>query len=110
VTHPGRKERKAIQSVNIHLIRLYYFFEKNLRGEYLLRIIKRAAENEELHTKFEWLDSPSFADTLTVNDVMKAQDMSDHKRIVKEWGESVWKVWKNTCGEKIELLATEVTF
>jgi len=110
VTHPGRNERKAIQSINIHLIRLYYTFEKDLKGEPLLRVIKHAAESEALHEKFEWLEIPSFEHTLKVTDVIKATTVDEHKRIVYVWGESVWKVWKDKHGEKIELLAKSVIF
>lgn len=110
VTHPGKNERRAVQSVNIHLIRLYYIFERNLKGESLLRVIKNASENEELHTTFEWLEPPSFENTLKITDVVKAESMSEHKKIVYLWGKSVWKVWKDKYGEKIETLANVIKF
>ncbi|MEO6457262.1 MAG: DUF5946 family protein [Chloroflexia bacterium] len=108
VTHPGRKERKAIQSVNIHLIRLYHTFETNLGGEKLLQVIKKAADDETLHKELVWRTPPMFENTLHVTDVLKAKDTEEHKKIVRSWGESVWKVWKDKHGDTIESLAMKI--
>ena len=109
VTHPGDKtERKAVQSVNIHLIRLFYLFEKNLKGKKLLQVIKNAADDEGLHRGFRWLEPPSFINTLHVTDILKAKDIDEHRKIVELWGKSGWSAWKNMHGNTIESLAKRV--
>ena len=109
VTHPGdNNERRAIQSVNIHLIRLYYLFEEEMKGERLLQVIKNAAEDEELHKKLLWLNPPSFENTLHINDVLIAQNSEQHKKIIRSWGESVWSLWKDKHGSTIESLAKQI--
>lgn len=109
VTHPGDKnERRAVQSVNIHLIRLYYLFEEDMKGERLLRIIKNAANNEELHKELVWLHPPSFKDTLNINSILITQDIEKHKKAVRLWGESVWLLWKENHGNAIKSLAKKV--
>lgn len=109
VTHPGLKEeRRAIQSVNIHLIRMYYQFEKNIQGKQLLQIIKDAAEDRELHKLFIWLNPPSFKNTLNITHVLSASNMQEHKERVYDWGLSIWTAWKKVHGEEIIVLANKL--
>jgi hypothetical protein len=105
VTHPGVKdERRAVQSVNIHLIRMHYQFEKNCKGEKLLQIIKNAAENTELHQSFTWLEPPSFINAPNITSVLFANNIKEHKERVYTWGTSIWTLWKNIHGDKIAQL------
>ena len=104
VQHPGIKEGRTINSVNFHLIRLYLIFEKNLEVAKANSIMKKISEDEILHKKFEWLDPPSFENTLNIADVTKADDVDDHKKIVRQWGSSVWKAWKEKYGSYVETL------
>lgn len=94
VQHPGIPERRAIQSVNFHLLRLYAVFEKALHGPSVSIFLKRAVENKDMKSRFRWLDPPSFAGTMTVTDVLEAQDVHEHAVLVRKWGESVWNAWK----------------
>jgi hypothetical protein len=96
VSHPGNMgDRRAVQSVNIHLIRMYYQFEKHLQGKRLLQMIKNAAENKELHKSFDWLEPPSFTKSPNITNVLLAKKFSQHKEIVHAWGLSIWTLWKN---------------
>lgn len=108
VQHPGLPERRAINSVNFHLIRLFLIFEKNLEASRANSVMKQISEDDELHNDFKWLDPPSFENTLTVVDVIKAEDMDSHKKIVKEWGLSVWKVWEEKHRDYIETLVKQI--
>ncbi|QQS44234.1 hypothetical protein IPM65_01385 [Candidatus Roizmanbacteria bacterium] len=106
VTHPGdENNRKAVRSVNIHLISLYYIFEKGFKDKILRDIIKRAAENKEIDKHYHWITPPSFKETLNVTDVLKANNPSEHKKLVQDWGSSVWKKWKTDHIHTIEYVA-----
>lgn len=94
VTHPGIPERRAIQSVCVHLISLYFTFEKGLPGAQATQLIKRVVENKNITAKLAWLEPPQFQGTLHVTDVLQANDFEEHKKLVRSWGQSVWQVWK----------------
>jgi hypothetical protein len=106
--HPGKPERRAIQSVNGHLVSLYLVYEKNVIGKEASAAIKHIIEDENAVAGFAWLEPPSFEGSLTVADVLKAKDVSEHKKFVKDWGESVWKTWKAKHLRTVELNAEKV--
>ncbi|MFN2467164.1 MAG: DUF5946 family protein, partial [Gaiellaceae bacterium] len=87
--HPGVAERRAIQSVGLHLMTLCMVVEEDAdprEGPKLhRRMLGRAA--------FEWLDPPPTDDGLTVADVLPAQTRSEHERLVRAWAQDVWEAW-----------------
>lgn len=103
--HPGKPERRAIQSVNAHLISLYCIYEKKLSGELATRILRRVVENKNITDNFVWLEPPKFENTLNVTDVLKATNREEHERLVREWGNSVWQVWKEKHVQTIQKMA-----
>ena len=105
VQHPGKPERRAIQSVNGHLISLYAMLEKGLRGKEATAVLKKAVEDKKLKEQFQWLEPPSFESTMTVADVVKAEDFEEHAKLVRKWGESVWAAWKAKHHDRIVYLA-----
>ena len=60
LTYPGIKERRAIQSVYIHLISLFYTFEKEMSGIQTTQILKSVVENKNIANAFLWLEPPQF--------------------------------------------------
>jgi len=109
VTHPGdRENRKAIRSVNIHLISLYCIFEKGLGGKILLDIIKKAAEDSSIDKHYIWLAPPDFGKVLNVTDVLKTNSSSEHKKLVHDWGMSVWSLWKLSHEQFVESLVDSI--
>lgn len=110
VQHPGKPERRAIQSVNGHLISLYATYEKNLPHKQAAAVLKRVIEDEELVGKFVWLEPPNFKDTKNVTDVVVATNREEHEALVREWGDSVWKIWKEKHFEAIEPYIKELGF
>lgn len=87
VQHPGQPDRRAIQSVRVHLMSLYLVLEQGFTPERarreLARILKRA-------TTFRWLDPPKPNGTMTVVDVARADDYAVAAR---QWAGSVWDAW-----------------
>jgi glycine betaine/choline ABC-type transport system substrate-binding protein len=95
VQHAGQsEERRAVQSVNGHLVSLYLKMEKSLSGEQATLALKRLLEDNRLVKQLRWLEPPSFENTLTVADVVAARDWAEHERLVRAWGRSVWEAWK----------------
>jgi hypothetical protein len=91
VQHPGKPSRQAIQSVNVHLMRLYLGLEKNITGKEANDAMKKIAGRKH---NFTWLTPPELNGTITVIDVSKAGSLEEHKRLVKKWARSVWDAWK----------------
>lgn len=93
IQHPGTAERRSIQSVNLHLIRLYLVLHNQIVGIRANAIMKEMAENLDIKKKFVWMDPPSFEKTLTVVDVLQAIDIKKHAELVQKWGLSVLNKW-----------------
>lgn len=108
VTHPGNKERRAIQSVNGHLISLYCLFEKHMSGRQATQILKQVVENKTITDTFTWLEPPSFQGTKHVTDVLKERNFEEYKELVRAWGRSVWQVWKEKHLQVIETIIAKL--
>jgi hypothetical protein len=101
IQHPGIPSRKSIQSVNIHLISLYYIFIKNSTEK---QATKKMSEILAKEPTLEWLEPPKPNGHKTVIDVLKAKDQLEHERFVRRWAEDVWACWFSKHKEKIECL------
>lgn len=104
IQHPGQPSRKSIQSVNIHLISLFYIFKRDFNGKEATQKMSQILSKEPV---FEWLVPPIPNGKLTVNDVVQAVDKFDHEKRVKDWSENVWDCWYSIHGDKIEKLIIE---
>lgn len=89
VQHPGDGSRRAIQSVGLHLARLWVQLDQGLSGEAanaaMLRFASRKAELPELPPR------PTCA--MTVADIVDAVEPADHALAVRRWAEAVWADW-----------------
>ncbi len=89
--HPGRPERRAIQSVAVHLIGLHLNLERGLPGYEIPRLLQRAADRSDA---YHWLEPPESSGSVTVVDVHAAGDDADaHLAAVRRWAESTWAAW-----------------
>ena len=91
VQHPGKMERRSIQSVNSHLVALYLLIEKKLDVGFATASIGKIIEQEG--NSFEWLEPPSNLGEITVTDVLKANNSEEHHQLVKSWATEVWQCW-----------------
>jgi hypothetical protein len=91
--HPGNQtDRRAAQSVNIHLTALYLVIEENREFLYASKALGILANNQK--DKFKELAPPHPSDyALTVKDVLNAETAYDHKKVVRAWAEDVWRAW-----------------
>lgn len=87
---PGKPSRQSIQSVNTHLISLYLIFEKGLEGTEATQAIGKVLEYA---SEFVWLEPPIPNGQMTVLDVVKARDFSEHQKLVDKWARDVWNAW-----------------
>ena len=92
--HPGdQSDRRAAQSVNIHLTALCALIEQDREITYIPRLLKSLANNYK--GLFEPLRPPApdrYA--LTVKDVLAAENAQQHCKIVRDWAETVWRAWE----------------
>lgn len=92
--HPGdQADRRAAQSVNIHLAALCTLIEQERDIAYIPRLLKTLANNYK--DQFEPLPPPApDAYALTVKDVLKAENAQQHCKIVRAWAQDVWRAWE----------------
>lgn len=87
--HSGGAERRAIQSVGLHLMTLCMVIEDGAdprKGPALhRRMVTRPA--------FDRLDPPSMDGRLTVSDVRGATTPAEHERLVRAWVTDAWQAW-----------------
>src|SRR5262245_59188292 len=92
VQHPGKPERRSIQSVAVHLIGLHLSLELEFENTRSVKILQAAADRSD---SFIWLDPPESLGAITIVDVHRAgDDPQEHKHLVKEWARSTWNAWK----------------
>lgn len=91
--HPGKPGRKEIQSVFIHLTRLYLQLELGIRGKLANELMLDISKFKD---QYVWLEPlPDFTGTVNITDVAKAKDLAEHKLAVEKWAGSVWNAWGN---------------
>lgn len=90
VQHPGQPSRQSIQSVGVHLIRLYLIFERELPMELANEAIKAAVQIKQ---RFVWLEPPKAFGTVTVADVARTTTNEELQREVSRWAASAWEAW-----------------
>ena len=83
VQHPGVPERRAIQSVGLHLVALCLVLEHGLLPDQLSATLQRILVRPPV---WRWLDPPIPNGTLTIHDVANAADIDVYVR-------GVWQAW-----------------
>jgi len=88
--HPGATERRPRQSIEVHLLSLYFLVEEWLDPRLAThRISQMLTERRE----FPRLIPPSTLGDITVHDVISATNQADQTARVEEWANSVWSAW-----------------
>jgi hypothetical protein len=90
VQHPGTTDRRAVQSVAVHLISLYFVLERGLTPTEATDKMRHALTDK---SRFAWLEPPLSMGAITVVDVVNVTDPAKHETIVKRWARSAWEVW-----------------
>ena len=90
VQHPGRPERRSIQSVALHLIGLHLTLERGAPSHFVIRALREGSKATGL---FGWLEPPSPPGNVTVADVVGATEHEDHEKRARAWAASAWEAW-----------------
>lgn len=88
VQHPGRPERRARQSVAVHLMRLCLVLERGADPVFAKRMMSRATGGD-----YPWLEPPEPNGSITVRDPLGAEGADEHARQVERWARDVWEAW-----------------
>jgi Family of unknown function (DUF5946) len=89
--HPGKPERRTIQSIWVHLASLYLTLERGLAHDYARRVIGALTSQSN---NLEWLTPPASLGSITVAQVAAAPDAASHEEIVRRWARDVWSAWQ----------------
>ncbi|MGD0879160.1 MAG: DUF5946 family protein [Anaerolineales bacterium] len=92
IQHPGKPKPQSIQSVNVHLMSLYLVLEKGQSGPEATKSIGEIIKHAN---NFVWLDPPTPNGQMTVLEIVVAQDLLEHQRLVELWARDVWKAWSS---------------
>lgn len=104
IQHPGVPSKQSIQSVNIHLMSLYWVLIKKLNGKEATKMIANVLDNKP---SFEWLEPPFINGNLTIADILNARTKEEHEQLVKKWAEDVFDCWYHQHQTKIKALAED---
>lgn len=91
VQHPGRPERRAIQSVGAHLVSLCAAFERAWPAERASQLLRRAVDREP---DWKWLDPEPPLGTVTVATVLGSEGWDGRSQMVQRWAEEMWHVYE----------------
>ncbi len=89
--HPGREERRTIQSIHVHLAALCLALEHDVALNDLIAVRKRIADY--FADRLVWLSPPGDPGGLNVTDVLQADSAEVHSALVRAWATSVWNAW-----------------
>jgi hypothetical protein len=92
VQHPGVPERRAIQSVCLHLILLCATLERNWPAQRAVQLRRQALARPPV--PWRWLDPQLPIGSLTIAYVSGATDAVQRGRRLREWAEDVWRAYE----------------
>lgn len=93
--HPGEVvNKKAINSVGIHLISLYFLFEKELELEKAAEIKMKFAQFNKSKGIVKLLERPEKFNGLTIYDIWNNETPAKHFELCQKWAIDSWNSWK----------------
>jgi hypothetical protein len=103
--HVGKKEdKRAVNSVNIHLAALYGIFEKGLSLDQAPKLRSQFSQFYKGTDLLEWLEPPQSFGELTIYEIWNNEDVNLHFDLAKQWAKSVWEAWAHQHGQIIWLV------
>ncbi len=97
--HPGEiTNKKAVNSIGIHLISLYFLFEKEFKVEKAAKIKMEFAQFNKSKIIVKPLERPERFSGLTIYDVWDNENPIKHFELCKKWAYDSWKSWEKHHG------------
>lgn len=90
VQHPGVPERRASQSVWVHLVALCLALEHQMAPAARIQAMRRMLAGART---FPWLEPPPSVGPLTILDVKAADEPRDRSVMIGRWAETTWAAW-----------------
>ena len=90
VQHPGKPSAQSVQSVGLHLVRLFLLLEGGLPAEEANAAMLELGRHKQW---FSWLEPPPSRGALTVASVVAKTDPDEHKAAVQAWAHSALSAW-----------------
>lgn len=103
VQHPGVPERRAIQSVCVHLISLGAALERGWPATKAADLVNRAIAHPDW---WRWLDPKPPLGTITVADVFAKVDTPERDATVRAWADDLWATYSPHHGLIMEWVET----
>ncbi len=91
VQHPGTTDRRAVQSVAVHLISLYFELERGLTPTAATDKMREALMDK---SRFVWLPPPASLGDITVVDMVNITAAIEHEAMINRWARSAWEAWR----------------
>jgi Family of unknown function (DUF5946) len=104
VQHPGKPSRQSIQSVGVHLIRLYLLLEDGLEMTSANDAMKSASQIKQ---RFIWLEPPPSMGVITVANIANTKTNDELRGAVANWAATAWAAW-STHHQTIRVWAREL--
>ncbi len=94
--HIGKQEdKRALNSVNIHLAALYDIFEGGVELSEATKLRSQFSQFYKGKNLLKWLDPPESFGHLTVFELWNNEDPDLHFELAKNWARSVWQSWSH---------------
>lgn len=94
--HVGKKEdKRALNSVNIHLASLYAIFEEHMSLDEAPKVRQQFSQHYKGKDLLEWLEPPDSFGELTVFEPWNNENADLHFEITERWAKSVWEAWSH---------------
>jgi hypothetical protein len=95
VQHPGVPERRAIQSVCLHLTGICLVLQHGLPAAELSMMLQRILASPP---EWRWLDPPEPNGVLTIFDLGEALERYDAPDVIDRYVRSIWAAWAEHHG------------
>lgn len=92
VQHPGVPERRASQSVWVHLVSLCLIAEHGWSPAMGITAKQRLLAHQRT---WDWLAPPVDPGPVTILDLLPVTDAGVFATEVRRWGEAVWEAWSS---------------
>lgn len=96
VQHVGKKiDKRALNSVHIHLAALYAIFVEDLSLEAVPQFREQFSHFYKGKNLLTWLDPPKSFGPLTISEPWKNDHPELHFDITRRWARSAWESWSH---------------